>query len=123
MSGRPTVGVGVGVFVFNSTDQFIIGRRKGSTGAGTYALPGGHLEPGEQFEECAAREVLEEAGLEVEGLRFLTAVNTVNMWDPKAGEPRHYVTVFMTCRAKDGRAQPQVSALEPAWMDTALIHV
>ena len=44
--------------------------RLGSHGAGTYALPGGHLEMGESWEACAAREVLEETGLEVSGLRF-----------------------------------------------------
>ena len=31
--------VGVGVFVFNSQGQFIIGERKGSHGAGNFAHP------------------------------------------------------------------------------------
>ena len=77
------VRVGVGVFVLDRSSQFLLGERRGSHGAGayfilsqwalrfltpilgTYALPGGHLEPGESFEECAKREVLEETALEM----------------------------------------------------------
>lgn len=32
-------------------------RRKGAHGGGEYALPGGHLEHGESFEQCSKREV------------------------------------------------------------------
>lgn len=34
MTMNPTVGVGV--FIFNSQGQFVVGERKGSHGAGTY---------------------------------------------------------------------------------------
>lgn len=63
---------------------------------------------GESFEECSAREVLEETGLRVEDLRFMTAVNTV--MDHK-GEQRHYVTLFMVGVVKDNEAEPRVSHL------------
>jgi 8-oxo-dGTP diphosphatase len=110
--------VGIGVFVLQSPSQqqepptttttttttggtkFLMGKRLGSLGAHTWALPGGHLEFGESFEQCALRETLEETGLRVEGLRFLTAVNSV-MTDrvgegsEGSGGRRHYVTVFM----------------------------
>ena len=78
-------------------------RRKGAHGGGEYALPGGHLEHGESFEECGAREVLEEAGLELllAETRYAYAVNTVF---PTSGA--HYVTVFCTASVPAG-AQPR----------------
>ncbi|KAF7191750.1 Nudix hydrolase 1 [Pseudocercospora fuligena] len=108
----PNVRVGVGVFVLDPSQStasnpcFLIGRRIGSHGAGTYALPGGHLEFGETPEACAAREVLEETGLEVSNIRFLTATNDIML-----SENKHYITMFMTCVRKDASAEAQT--LEP----------
>ncbi|KXT01476.1 hypothetical protein AC578_9535 [Pseudocercospora eumusae] len=104
---HPHVRVGVGVFVLDapqrgSNPRFLIGRRIGSHGAGTYALPGGHLEFGETLEACAAREVLEETGLEVTNIQFLTATN-----DMMLSENKHYITMFMTCLRKDSSAEAQ----------------
>ncbi|OJJ86275.1 nucleotide triphosphate diphosphatase NUDT15 [Aspergillus glaucus CBS 516.65] len=98
---RPDIGVGV--FVFNSKGQFVVGVRKGSHGAGTLALPGGHLEFGETFDACAEREVLEETGLNVRDLRFLTATNSV-MKDVG----KHYVTIYMGGVVDDDDARPQL---------------
>ncbi|KAN0065133.1 hypothetical protein ACQY0O_001630 [Thecaphora frezii] len=58
--------VGVGVLVLNERGRILLGKRTGSHGAGTLALPGGHLELHESFEECAVREVLEETGIHLE---------------------------------------------------------
>ncbi|KAK0316794.1 hypothetical protein LTR01_000545 [Friedmanniomyces endolithicus] len=107
MASEPRVGVAVFVFQNTQDGHFVVGRRKGSHGAGTtalnphlssvltfigtYALPGGHLDFGESFEQCAAREVKEETGLDVQDVRFLTATNTVF-----GGTGKHYVTIFMT---------------------------
>ncbi|EPQ26980.1 uncharacterized protein PFL1_05615 [Pseudozyma flocculosa PF-1] len=58
--------VGVGVLVLNERGRILLGKRTGSHGAGTLALPGGHLELHESFEDCAIREVLEETGIHLE---------------------------------------------------------
>ncbi|KAH7549156.1 glycoside hydrolase family 26 protein [Bipolaris maydis] len=85
---RPKVGVGV--IIHDEAGNIIMGERAGSHGAGTFQCPGGHLEYSESFAETAAREVLEETGLVVGNIKFLTATNDV------FGEGKHYVTIFVT---------------------------
>ncbi|MBI5871684.1 NUDIX domain-containing protein [archaeon] len=64
------VGMGVGVMILKD-GKLLLGKRhenpkKASSllsGAGTWTMPGGKLEFGETFEDCAKREVLEETGI------------------------------------------------------------
>jgi len=100
---RTTVRVGVGVVVMKQ-GQLFAGIRQGSHGAGTLALPGGHLEVGESWAECAAREVQEEMNVTVENLRFLHVTN-----DIMAEEEKHYVTIFMigTTEGTPVNAEPE----------------
>ncbi|GFG26032.1 nudix hydrolase 1 [Aspergillus udagawae] len=102
--------VGVGVVVLNREGKVVLGKRKGSHGAGTWAFPGGHLEFGESFEACAVREVLEETGLSIHDVRFLTATN-----DVMEAEGKHYITVYVGAMVKEDNAQPQI--LEPEKCD------
>ncbi|KAF7174153.1 hypothetical protein CNMCM5623_006657 [Aspergillus felis] len=102
--------VGVGVVVLNKEGKVVLGKRKGSHGAGTWAFPGGHLEFGESFEACAVREVLEETGLAIHDVRFLTATN-----DVMEAEGKHYITVYVGALVKEDNAQPQI--LEPEKCD------
>ena len=74
---REKVGVGVGVVVTKgrprvangtvSDFRILVGLRKGSHGAGQWALPGGWLEKGEEFLDCALRELREETGIAPSG--------------------------------------------------------
>jgi 8-oxo-dGTP diphosphatase len=60
---------------------------------GAWDLPGGHLAANETFEECLAREVVEETGLAIEINRMLGA--------NKAHGP--YVQLVFACRLADAR--------------------
>ncbi len=73
--------------------------RKGSHGAGTYALPGGHLEFGEGFEQCGAREVLEETGIDLTG--NLKSIQLAYATSDLIDGSKHYVTVFVRAQVPD----------------------
>ena len=92
------VQVGVGVFV-RRNGKILVGKRKGSHGAGTWALPGGHLEPGESFETCCKREVLEETGLVISRIRPVVFTNDIFL-----DEGLHYITLFFRGEYESGEA-------------------
>lgn len=58
---EPYTRVGVAVVV-RRAGKILLGKRKGSHGAGTWALPGGHVELGEDPVITAFRELVEELG-------------------------------------------------------------
>ncbi len=101
MNERPKVGLGVMVI---KEGKILLGKRKNSHGEGAWSYPGGHLEYGESWEECAKREVSEETGIEINNLRFATATN-----DIFEKEQRHYVTIFILADHSGG----EVKLMEP----------
>jgi 8-oxo-dGTP diphosphatase len=94
---QPRVGVGVLVWYDR---KVLLGRRRGAHGAQTWSFPGGHLEFGESWEACAAREVREETGLELDSLGFAAVTNDVFV-----DEGKHYITVFMQGQARSSAAE------------------
>ena len=87
------VRVGVSIIAKRDSDQrLIVGKRIGSHGADTWALPGGHLEYGESFEACASRELYEETGIFLSPSQF-TVVDTLNCIMPEYG--KHHVTIIL----------------------------
>jgi 8-oxo-dGTP diphosphatase len=74
MSNEDYPKTGVTVLVMKDK-KILLGKRLGSHGAGNFAFPGGKLEWGETFEQCARREVREETGIEIANIRFLRLLN------------------------------------------------
>ena len=103
MDRQNQVKVGVGVIIVRD-GRILLGERRGSHGAGTWALPGGHLEFGESILSCARREVREETGLVVNSVSNAAFTN-----DIFEKEGKHYVTLFVV--AKEWRGEPMV--IEP----------
>jgi 8-oxo-dGTP diphosphatase len=54
--------------------KILLGKRCGGYGSGTWGLPGGHLEFGENLIDGAKRELKEELGLEEVEIEFLSVV-------------------------------------------------
>lgn len=98
MNPKPHVGIAV---IIMRDNTLLLGKRKGSHGHGNWAFPGGHLEYGESWEECAKREVKEETNLDIEDVCFLTATN-----DIFEKEEKHYITLFLV--AKNVFGEPRI---------------
>jgi len=96
---RPSVGIGVLVW---KDGKILIFKRSGSHGDGTWSIPGGHLEFGETWEECAARELQEEVGITINNIRFAAATN-----DIFENEAKHYVSIWLESDWADGEATSQ----------------
>lgn len=112
MAARNIIKVGIGVLVFKGS-KVLLAKRKGSHGAGEYAFPGGHLEFGESFVNCARRECREEAGIEIKNIKFLRLLNL------KKYAGKHYVDIGLVAQWKSGKPrvlEPQ-KATEWNWYD------
>lgn len=76
---QPVFMAAAGALVINEKNQLLLEKRKDN---GYWAYPGGTMELGETFEECAMREVLEETGLILKDMKFFCVAS---------GEKRHVV--------------------------------
>ncbi|MFH0831244.1 MAG: NUDIX domain-containing protein [archaeon] len=106
---RPKVGVGV---IVTKNNKVLYGKRKRSHETGFWSFPGGHLEFNEEFEECAAREVLEEAGIKIKNVRFAALTN-----DFFKNEGKHYITIFMLAEHDSGEPADSEEMEDWRWME------
>ncbi len=93
---RPKVGVGIMIM---KDGKVLLGRRRGSHGAGEFAFPGGHLEFMESFTDCVRRELAEECGLDVGEIRFQFLASVTRY------APKHYVHVGLVADWTGGEPQ------------------
>jgi 8-oxo-dGTP diphosphatase len=90
---RPKVGVGV---IVVKDGKVLLGERLASHGAGTWAIPGGHVEFNETFEETAKREVEEETGLTDVEVKGMVSIGNDRVYD------KHFVSIGMLAEWKSG---------------------
>ena len=96
---KPRPGVGVGVFV-RKDGKFLLQKRIGAHGKGTWSLPGGHLEYSESPEETAVRESKEELNVDIKNVRVVGLTNDVH-----ESEGKHYVTIIVEAEHAGGEVR------------------
>ncbi|MBJ2065903.1 nucleotide triphosphate diphosphatase NUDT15 [Serratia odorifera] len=96
-----SVMTGIGVIIVNTQGDILLGKRCGKH-APYWSIPGGHLDVGESFEQCAQREVLEETGLHIALPRFIGVCNNLQTWRE---EGKHTVSICMLAQHAGGEPQ------------------
>lgn len=95
MNETKQVRVGVAIIIRREEDGFVLfGLRKGEHGPGTWSLPGGHLDFGEEPEDTARRETLEETGLKLGDIEVYPTCPFVNSHFKATG--KQYITLYYT---------------------------
>ena len=109
---RPLVGVGA---VIVEGGCVVLVRRAAEPMAGQWSIPGGLLELGETLRAGAAREALEETGLQVEPGEVLEVLDRIV--PDASGKPRfHYVLIDFLCRRIGGELRAGGDAAEARWV-------
>ncbi len=109
---RPWVGVGVVVW---QGERVLLIRRGRAPRLGQWGLPGGAQSAGETLFEAAAREVLEETGLEVVPQAVVTALDSISRDD--AGNVQfHYTLVEVVAECGPGEPVAADDAMDARWV-------
>jgi ADP-ribose pyrophosphatase len=109
---RPEIAVGA---VARRDDELLLVRRGRGPAQGTWSLPGGRVELGEDLREAVVREVVEETGLEVVVATFVGWAERIDL---DADPPHHFVILDFAVDLLDPTQAPRAGddAAEVAWV-------
>jgi ADP-ribose pyrophosphatase YjhB (NUDIX family) len=109
---RPILAVSTVVF---RGGRALIARRARAPWAGAFSLPGGAVEIGETLTQAAARELMEEVGVEADIAGFVRHVEPIHREGARV--KTHYVIVVFAARWRAGEPALSAEVDEIAWVD------
>jgi 8-oxo-dGTP pyrophosphatase MutT (NUDIX family) len=114
VGNRPLILTGAAVIVRDGEGRLLLQRRSDT---GDWGTIGGSMEPGESFEETAARELYEEAGLRAEAFRFVALLSGRDMYFryPNGDEVYNAIAVFEAVGVSGDPAVNDDEGLELGW--------
>jgi len=86
----------VGALVFDGKGRILM--CKSPKWGNRFIVPGGHVETGETLEQALRREIKEETGLEVSGIKFLVFFECI--FSKEFHKRKHLLFFDFVCRAK-----------------------
>jgi ADP-ribose pyrophosphatase YjhB (NUDIX family) len=114
-NSKPAVGAVI-VRVIAGTPHLLLARRGIDPYKGMWDLPGGYLKNGETPEEGLAREIQEELGTTISGLRFVTSGIDEYLRDDVAEEARFVLSMHYRCEIPaDAVPRPDDDVAEARW--------
>lgn len=104
---NPLIMVSACVLIINEKNQLLLQKRADN---GFWAYPGGSMELGESFEECAKREMLEETGIECLNLIYFTHMSGEEMhYTYPNGDEVYIAEIVFICDKFQGKLRVQGS--------------
>ena len=101
-------------FILNSRNEMLVARRAKEPAKGTLDLVGGFVDMGETIEEGMRREILEETGLEVDGISYLFSTPNQYLY---SGMYIHTLDADFVVRvADDVKPQAAADAADCLWI-------
>lgn len=102
----------VGALIFNPEGKIFL--MKSHKWLGKYVIPGGHIELGETMEDALRREIKEETGLSIFGIKFLFFQEFI--FDKVFWKKRHFVFFDFVSRTKSSRVTLNSEGQEYVWV-------
>jgi len=100
-----------GVIAYNDKKEILLIKNK--KWGDVWSIPGGHVEIGETMEECIIRETLEETGLKLGDVEFISVSDGINPKD--FHEKRHFIFLNYFAKVVGGKETKTDEMVEYEW--------